>query len=138
MKVFLTCITVFLIGISNGSSQENEKVKHIEKIKVGEEVKEVNVNYSFKNMEGKGTLLKVRFFNKTKVNLNVDVVMGFYSNGILLEKADLADCLKKSFFSNFFRPYHLIETSFEPKSDVEVEVLNFNSEQVNECRETHK
>jgi hypothetical protein len=138
MKVFLTCITVFLISISNGSSQENEKVKHIEKIKVGEEVKEVNVNYSFKNMEGKGTLLKVRFFNKTKVNLNVDVVMGFYSNGILLEKADLADCLKKSFFSNFFRPYHLIETSFEPKSDVEVEVLNFNSEQVNECRETHK
>ena len=56
MKVFLTYAMVFFIGISSGFSQENQKVKHVEKIKIGEEVKDVNVNYSFKNIEGKGTL----------------------------------------------------------------------------------
>ena len=126
------------MSLSIGFAQESLKEKHVEEITIDKEKRDLNINYSFKQGKENVSLLKVRFFNKTKVNLNVDLVMGFYSNGVLLEKADIADCLKKSFFSNFFRPYHLIETAFKEGQEVEIKILNFYSEQVDECRETHK
>ena len=138
MKLFLSFAIVFFSSFSIGSAQESIKNKHVEEIKIDEEKRELNINYSFKQGKEKQSLLKVRFFNKTKVNLNVDLVMGFYSNGVLLEKVDIADCLKKSFFSNLFRPFHLVETSFKEGQVIEIEILNFYSEQVDECRETHK
>ncbi|MFT6166341.1 MAG: hypothetical protein ACJAV5_001174 [Vicingaceae bacterium] len=137
MRLFLSFAIVFFTSFSIGFAQESIKNKHVEEIKIDEEKRELNINYSFKQGKEKQSFLKVRFFNKTKVNLTVDLVMGFYSNGVLLEKVDIADCLKKSFFSNFFRPFHLVETSFKEGQVIEIEILNFYSEQVDECRETH-
>ena len=138
MRLILSFAIVFFTSFSIGFAQQSIKSKHVEEIKIDEEKRELNINYSFKQGKEKQSLLKVRFFNKTKVNLNVDLVVGFYSNGVLLEKVDIVDCLKKSFFNNFFRPYHLVETTFKEGQEVEIEILNFNSEQVGECGETHK
>lgn len=137
MRLFSSLIIVFLTSFSFGFAQTSVKAKHIEEIKIDQEKRDLAINYSFKKGKEKASMLKVKFFNKTKANLNVDLVMGFYSNGVLLEKADIVDCLKKSFFSNLFRPYHLVETSFKEGQEVEIEILNFYSEQVDECRQTH-
>ncbi|MDA9312523.1 hypothetical protein N9515_08600 [Vicingaceae bacterium] len=138
MRLLLSFTIIFFASLFNGYAQESAESKHVEEIKIGDEKRQVNINYSFKQGKENETLLKVQFFNKTKVNLNVDLVMGFYNNGVLLEKVDIADCLKKSFFNNFFRPFHLVGTSFKEVEVVEIEILNFYSERVDECRETHK
>ncbi len=137
MRLFLSLIIVFLASFSLGLAQTDLKIKHIEEINIDQEKRDLTISYSFKKRKEKTSMLKVKFYNKTKANLNVDLVMGFYSNGVLLEKAGIVDCLKKSFFSNLFRPYHMVETSFEEGQEVEIKILNFYSEQIDECRETH-
>jgi|GEM_PF-5211151 len=135
MRLFLFLTVVFFTTYSFGFSQESQRTKHIEKIDIGKEKRNLTIDYTLKQGKENNSVLEVKFFNKTRAHLNVDLVIGFYSNGILLEKATIADCLKKSFLSNFFRPYHLVETPI--KEVQEVEILNFKSEQVDECRQTH-
>ena len=137
MKVFFAVVVFTIATITNGFTQESLKGRHTEKIKVGEqETKDLHINYNFKEVKNEGPYLKVRFYNKTKKNLEVDLVMGIYSNGVLLEKADIADCLKKSIFNNFFRPFHLIETTTKDKENIEIKVLNIYNKQVDECGAT--
>ena len=138
MRFIYTLLFVFLINISVGLTQDNMKGKHIEVINTEQnKQKELHIKYDLKPNNGKSKLLQIKFKNKTKANLNIDLVVGFYSNGVLLEKADIVDCLKKSFLNNFFRPYHLVETSFKEAQEIEIKILNFYSEQVDECRQTH-
>lgn len=137
MKEIFAIVILTIATITSGFAQESLKGKHTEKIKVGDqETKELHVNYDFKEVKKEGPYLKVRFYNKTRKNLEVDLVIGIYSNGVLLEKADIADCLKKSIFNNFFRPFHLIETTTKDKGNIEIKVLNIYTEQVDECRTT--
>lgn len=119
-------------------AQVSIKGKHTEDITIKKDTKKLHINYSFKKKTTEAQLLKIKFSNKTKQNLNVDLVIGIYSNGVLLEKADIVDCLKKPFWNNWFRPYHLIETSVGDKSNIEINVLNLYTESVDECRPTHK
>jgi len=101
----------------------------------------VSVCYSLKDTKEGKTAVKVKFKNKAKTAINVNTTLGFYSNGVLVEKVEVADCLKKSCFNNWFRPYHLVETegisSTELKSDdIKIEVLDIVTTETDECRKT--
>ena len=138
MRLVYTFLLVLFGGLSIGFAQQSLKGRHTEQVVIETEKKDLQINYSLKIDKENKSLLKVRFFNKTKANLNVDLVLGIYKNGVLLEKADIVDCLKKSFFSNFFRPYHLVETSILKIKGVEIDILNILTEETDECRPTHK
>ena len=137
MKEIFSIVILTIATITNGFAQESLKGRHTEKIKVGDQkTRKLHVNYDLKKVKKDGPYLKVRFYNKTRKNLEVDLVMGIYSNGVLLEKADIAGCLKKSIFSNFFRPFHLIETTTKERENIEIKILNIYTEQVDECGTT--
>lgn len=137
MRLFISITLLFFATSLSSFAQQTLKGKHIEKIKVNEqEKKELHINYELKEVKGEGPFLKIRFYNKTRQHLTIDLVIGIYSNGVLVEKADVADCLKKSIFNNFFRPFHLVETAIKDNQDIEIKVLNIYTEQVDECRKT--
>lgn len=138
MRLVYTFLLVLFGGLSIGFAQQSLKGRHTEQVVIETEKKDLQINYSLKIDKENKSLLKVRFFNKTKANLNVDLVLGIYNNGVLLEKADIVDCLKKSFFNNFFRPYHLVETGILEIKGVEIDILNILTEETDECRPTHK
>ncbi|MBL4708464.1 MAG: hypothetical protein JKY48_08515 [Flavobacteriales bacterium] len=110
---------------------------HTEKVKIGEEEKELIVFYRYKTLKKDIKGVRVKFKNKTKSALNVDLVIGLYANGVLLEKSTIVDCLKKSFFSNFTRPVHIIQSDVFEKEDIRIEILDLVSTPIDECRETH-
>ena len=92
------------------------------------------------NKEGKREL-RIKFKNKTGSAVNVDMEFGFYLNGIMEEKVVINDCLKKSFLNNWFRPIHIITSETlsneQLKSDeLEVQVSEMKTTEVDECRET--
>ena len=80
--------------------------------------------------------LKVKFTNKSKSAVNVDLEVSFYENGILEESSNIAACLKKSFFANLFRPYHLVQTESKENDSFEVKLTEFKTVKVEECTET--
>jgi hypothetical protein len=138
MRLVFTFLLVLFGGLTIGFAQQSLKGRHIEQVVSKTEKKDLQINYSVKiNKEGK-SMLKIRFFNKTKASLKVDLVLGIYSNGVLLEKADIVDCLKKSFLNNFFRPNHLVETTISETKGLEIDILNILTEVTDECRPSHK
>ncbi|MEQ8908740.1 MAG: hypothetical protein RIC95_06080 [Vicingaceae bacterium] len=93
------------------------------------------------NQAGKKELY-VKFKNTAKSRLNVNLELGLYSAGVLAEKAQIADCLKKCFWHNWFRPVHLVIPEDLSNNDIEgddfeVKVLELKTEEVDECEETH-
>ncbi|MEQ8625608.1 MAG: hypothetical protein RJQ00_00870 [Vicingaceae bacterium] len=102
---------------------------------------DVTVKYKWKeNKEGKREL-RIKFKNQTGSAVNVDTEFGFYLNGVMEEKVVINDCLKKSFFDNWFRPVHIImsETLTNEQltsKELEVQVSEMNTTKVEECRET--
>jgi len=102
---------------------------------------DVTVKYKWKeNKEGKQEL-RIKFKNQTGSAVNVDAEFGFYLNGVMEEEVMINDCLKKSFFDNWFRPLHIITsetlTNEQLKSeDLDVQVTEMKTEQIEECRET--
>jgi len=131
-------LLILFIGLCTAAfSQQKIKAIHSEKLEISGESKELKILYTYKtNKEGKKDL-RVKFKNKTKSALEIDLVMGFYSNGVLLEKTTIVDCLKKSFLDNFLRPIHLVQSDGFQKNDIEVKVLNLIASPTDECRETH-
>tara|TARA_B100000965_G_C19125293_1_gene555069 strand:- start:60 stop:458 length:399 start_codon:yes stop_codon:yes gene_type:complete len=92
------------------------------------------------NKEGKKEL-RLKFKNKAKAHLTVNLEIGFYSGGILAEKALIADCLKKGFWNNWFRPVHLVimeelDNAAISEDSFKIEVLELSTEQVKECSES--
>ena len=102
---------------------------------------DVTVKYKWKeNKEGKREL-RIKFKNQTGSAVNVDTEFGFYLNGVMEEKVMINDCLKKSFFDNWFRPVHIITsetlTNEQLKSEeLEVQVSEMKTNEIEECRET--
>ncbi len=102
----------------------------------------VSLKYKWKdNKQGKREL-RVKFNNKSKTNVNVDVEIGFYTQGVLEETVEISDCLKRSFFDNWFRPIHIVSSSLNNEqlnsSDLQLEASEFKTEQTDECRETDR
>src|SRR5690606_22687643 len=101
----------------------------------------VSIKYKWKtNKEGKQEL-RVKFKNTSGSAVNLDLELGFYLKGVMEEKVQLNDCLKKSFFDNWFRPIHIISSESlsneQLKSeDLERQVTEMKTEQVEDCRET--
>lgn len=136
MKYLLFCLITALSFNVFAQLENGEK-----KVMTSETGEYVLIKYKWKaNKEGKYEV-RVKFKNKAKSAVNVDAELGFYDNGVLKEKAMLNDCLKKSFFDNWFRPVHIIITESFTKEELlsestKVEVLEFKTELVDECRET--
>lgn len=133
-SLLFLCLMVFIFS---GFTQTKIDGVQTEKVKIGGEQKELQVFYRYKTLKKDIKGVRVKFKNKTKSALNVDVVFGLYSNGVLLEKATIADCLKKSFFDNFTRPVHIIQSEVFEKEDITLEILDLVTTPVDECRETH-
>ena len=119
-----------------GQLEDGEK-----KVMTSEDGNYVTLKFKWKENKEDKYEVRVKFKNKAKSAVNVESELGFYSNGVLKEKAQINDCLKKGFWDNWFRPVHVIITDDfsqeELKSEsTKVEVLEFNTELVDECRET--
>lgn len=75
--------------------------------------------------------------NRSKSNLNVDLELGFYDTGVLEQRAEINDCLKKGFFSNLFRVGHLINGKTQETegkfSHYEIQLLELNTNIVDKC-----
>ena len=134
LSLFLLCFICF--GF-HASSQTKIDGVYTEEVKIGEKKKELQVFYKYKTLKKDIKGVRVKFKNKTKSALTVDLVVGLYSNGVLLEKSTIADCLKKSFFDNITRPVHIIQSEVFEKEDITIEILDLVTTPVDECRETH-
>ncbi len=101
----------------------------------------VTVKYKWKQTKDGEQELRIKFKNKSKSALNLDVELGYYLFGVMEEKAILNDCLKKSFFNNWFRPIHIVKSETlsadQLKSeDLEVQVIELKTEKIDECGKT--
>lgn len=129
--VFLSLFTFFTLSASAQSYQELENTE------------ELSVKTKWKaNKEGNKELY-VKFKNTAKSRLQVSLEIGFYSAGVLAEKAMISDCLKKCFWHNWFRPIQLIipeelNNKEIEREDFEFKILNLQTEKVEECEETHE
>ena len=101
----------------------------------------VTVKYKWKESKEGKRELRIKFKNKAGSAVNVDTEFGFYLSGVMEEKVVINDCLKKSFFDNWFRPVHIITsetlTNEQLKSEeLEVQVSEMKTTEIEECRET--
>ena len=114
-----------------------QKTTHESSVKVNGNSKSVFLIYKIKvNKEGKKEL-QIRFKNKTGVPINVDTELGIYDNGVLEERSSIADCLKKGFFANLFRPIHIVNTDVLSRKNITIELIELKTKQTDECAETH-
>ncbi|MEX2379180.1 MAG: hypothetical protein WD530_00435 [Vicingaceae bacterium] len=102
---------------------------------------DIKVKYKWKENESGEKELRIKFKTTAKSDLNMDLELGFYHNGILEEKAQINDCLKKFFWNDWFRPIHLIQFENLTKEQIEsdqfkLEILDLKTERVDECIET--
>ena len=141
MKILRILIILLFIGLSPVYSQKGyEKYSHfLDK----EKTKEVIVLSKLKKDRSGTSALYVKFKNKSKVPVNIDISFGYMLLGAMEEEADLSDCLKKSCFDNWFRRSHVFysETLTEKQltsEDMVIELTKIIIEQTDECRETHR
>ena len=134
MKYLILTFSFLLLGISATQAQWcYDKLS---------EKENVTVKYKWKeNSEGEKEL-RIKFNNQAGSDLNVNLELGFYHNGILEEKAVIADCLKRYFWNDWFRPIHIVAneelTQEELESDqFSLEITDLKTEKVEKCEETH-
>src|SRR5690554_767197 len=106
--------------------------------KVLQENKDIKVKYKWKeNQDGKQELY-IRFKTIVNANLNTDLRLGFYLNGVQKEEVHIADCLKRFFWSDWFRPIHIIQLDEFSNEDINsnqfsIEVFELKIEEVEKC-----
>lgn len=102
---------------------------------------EVKVKYKWKEKDGKQELY-VKFKTLDGSDLNLDLELGFFLNGVQKENGLINTCIKRYFWNNWFRPIYVIQLDDFTKSDIEsdqftLEVLEFIIEKVKQCEPTH-
>jgi hypothetical protein len=108
---------------------------------VMQEDEDIKVKYKWKENKSGEKELHIKFKTTAKSDLNTDLELGFYHNGILEERAQINDCLKRFFWNDWFRPIHLIQFENLTKEQIEsdqfkLEVLKLKKEEVEKCNET--
>ncbi|MAY84462.1 MAG: hypothetical protein CMP59_10055 [Flavobacteriales bacterium] len=102
-----------------------------------EENEDTEIKYKWKKNKEGNLELRVRLKNLSKSDLNVDVEIAFYNNGILEQSSMINTCLKKGAFNNWFRNWHVIQDEDGGSlEEFEVKVSELNTEKVDECIET--
>lgn len=103
--------------------------------------KDIKVKYKWKENKAGEEELRIKFKTTAQSALNTSIEFGFYHNGILEEKAQINQCLKRFFWNDWFRPVHIIQ--FENLSneqihsdEFKVEILELKTEKVDQCEET--
>ena len=102
---------------------------------------QVTVKYKWKTNKEGNQELRIKFKNKAKSAVNLDLELGYYLNGVMEEKVAIADCLKKSFIDNWFRQIHIVTSENLSKEqlmseDLDVQVTEMKIEKIDECGET--
>lgn len=102
---------------------------------------DIKVKYKWKENKSGEKELRIKFKTTAKSDLNTDLELGFYHNGILEEKAQINDCLKKFFWNDWFRPIHLVQFENLTKEQIEsdqfkLEILDLSTEKVDKCTQT--
>ena len=121
-------VLVFLLSIQTVSAQSWQVIKESE---------DVAVKYKWKENDANVTELRVKLKNKVKSDLNVDVEVAFYDNGILEQSSMINSCLEKGLFKNWFRNWHVIQAEDGGSLEgYEIKVSELKSEQIEECNET--
>lgn len=100
----------------------------------------VEVKYKWKENKSGKEELRIKFKNTSKKDQNVDLEIGFYEAGVMNERAQVNTCLKKGFFSNLFRNWHVIipekGSTTKSLSSFELEVTEFKTEKIDKCEIT--
>lgn len=101
----------------------------------------IKVKYKWKENKEGAKELRIKFKTTAKSDLNTDLELGFYHNGILEEKAQISDCLKRFFWNDWFRPIHIVQFENLTKEQIEsdqfkLEVLELSTEKVDKCTKT--
>ena len=105
--------------------------------KVIEETEEVAVKYKWKENDANVTELRVKLKNTAKSDLNVDLEVAFYDNGILEQSSMINTCLEKGLFKNWFRNWHVIQAEDGGSLEgFELKISELKSEKIAECEET--
>lgn len=102
---------------------------------------DIKVKYKWKENKSGVKELRIKFKTTAKSDLNTDLELGFYHNGILEEKAQINDCLKKFFWNDWFRPIHIVQFENLTKEQIEsdqfkFEILDLSTEKVDKCTQT--
>lgn len=133
MKKLIGILGILLLTISGLQAQICYDVMQADK--------DIKVKYKWKENKSGEKELRIKFKTTAKSDLNTDLELGFYHNGILEEKAQINDCLKRFFWNDWFRPIHLIQFENLSKEQIEsdqfkIEVLELKTEKVEKCTET--
>lgn len=133
MKKLIGILGILLLTINGLQAQLCYDVMQVDK--------EIKVKYKWKENKSGEKELRIKFKTTANSDLNTDLELGFYHNGILEERAQINDCLKRFFWNDWFRPIHLIQFETLTKEQIEsdqfkVEILELKTEEVEKCKET--
>ena len=129
MKQLLLVIVLTTIHLTGYSQKKFKQVECLNK---------VCVLYKWaKNPDGKSEL-QIKFKNKSKLHQVVNLELGLYESGILVEQSDISACLGKNIFSNALQDIHIlsseyIETLDYNKNAIEIKTLSFEMEKTENC-----
>jgi len=98
---------------------------------------EVKVFYKLKKDNSGKEEIRIKMINQSKSNLNVDLEIGFYDAGVLDQRAEINDCLKKGLFNNLFRIGHMINSKTQESdgkfSHYQIQLMDLKTEKVDKC-----
>jgi len=122
-KLIGLLVIVFCVQIASAQSWQ-----------VLEENNEIEVKYKWKENVDGNLELRVKLKNTAKAHMNVDVEIAFYENGVLEQSSMINTCIKKGFFNNLFRNWHVIQDEDGGSlKEYELKVSELKTEKVDEC-----
>lgn len=103
--------------------------------------KDIKVKYKWKENHNGQQELYIKFKTTANANLNTDLKLGFYLNGVQKETAHIADCLKRFFWNDWFRPVHIIQLEDFSKEEIQsdqfnIEIMELKTEEIEKCTGT--
>ena len=119
------------------------KVNGQSKYSILETKQDVSIKYKWKLSKENKKQLLIKFKNKSKVNQNINIEVGFYLNGVMQEKAQVATCAKKGFFNNIFLTVYGVESEMLTNEQIEDEqfkltLTEFILEETPVCEKQHQ
>ena len=103
----------------------------------------VSIKYKWKLNQENKKLLLIKFKNQSTSHQNINIELGFYLNGIMEEKVQVASCAKKGFFNNLFLTVYGVMSEHLENHQIEDDqfkliITDFNLEETQACEKQHQ